>query len=246
MLSNYRLLSGVCWGIIPARGGSKSIPYKNIAELAGRPLVDYNIIAAQKSNSISRIVCSTDSEKIANHCKSLDVEISIRPNELSTDNANVKDLIVYLIKEYAQEESVIPEYIALLQPTSPFLLPEHIDRCCEELKLNHDYSSAQTIVACPHNHHAYNQRIIEDGKLEFRFKQEREVAYNKQTKPSHYVFGNLIVMKSESVLKENSIFPEPSLGVEIDSPYDFDADNKYDFKIAELMLSNNLVKLGHL
>ena len=235
-----------CWGLIPARGGSKSIPLKNIAPFAGRPLIDYNIFAAKHSKVISRIICSTDSDQIAAQCQEHKVDIHQRPEELGTDNAAVIDVIIHTLSDIEENEGVIPEFVALLQPTSPFLLPIHIDDCVSVLRKNPDAGSAQTVITCLHNHHALNQRLVIEGEVTFRFAEERAIAYNKQSKPKHWLFGNLVVFRVEHARSQKAVFAIPSLSVQVDYYYGFDADGPEDFRLGEVLYEKEFVKLPHM
>ncbi|GKT37469.1 acylneuraminate cytidylyltransferase family protein, partial [Aduncisulcus paluster] len=89
--------------------------------------------------------------------------------------------------------NVRQNWLALLQPTSPFLLPAQIDACSEALRDNPEANSAQTVAEIPHNYHAFNQRVIKDGAVDFNFTEERKFCYNKQSKPHFYSFGNLVI-----------------------------------------------------
>jgi CMP-N-acetylneuraminic acid synthetase len=179
-------------GLIPARGGSKSIPLKNVVLVAGRPMIAYVIAAGLGAGSLSRVVCSSDHPAIASVCLELGVEVLERPAYLGEDDTPVTDVILHVLETIAAQDGVMPGMVALLQPTSPFMLSGHIDACVEALRANPDADSAQTITPVIHNAHAFNQRVLEDGLVHFRFLEERRAAYNKQRKPKHYTFGNLV------------------------------------------------------
>ena len=232
-------------GLIPARGGSKSIPEKNIVALADNPLITFVINAAKASDSIHRIICSTDDKKIAHVCKVHEIEVSERPDYLAQDSTNVLDVILDLLGKLEKEKAYLPWAVALLQPTSPFLLPGHIDRCIQLLRENPKANSSQTIARFPHNYHAYNQRISENGEVRFRFREERAACYNKQTKPVLHVFGNLVVTRSEALLKGRGIFAEPSMACEIPTPYALDLDGPEDLELAEWYIQAGKVILPH-
>lgn len=241
-----KILTGAAWGLIPARGGSKSIPLKNIALFGGRPLLDYSILAAKAWGGFARLICSTDSPEIAARAKHFEVEVNPRPPSLAEDNTPIYDVVAHFLRDQEEKEGRVAEFIALLQPTSPFLLPDHLERCIKGLQSDPSAGSAQTIVPCPHNTHAYNQRQVVDGKIKFRFAEERRLAYNKQTKPPLYLFGNLLVFRSAAVMAQDSLFAEPSLAVHISHPYDFDADSSEDFILGGMILNQGLVDLPHL
>ena len=241
-----KIRPGICWGLVPARGGSQSVPLKNIAKLGGRPLLDYCVFAAQKCRSVERIICSTDSKPIAARCRELKVEINERPKEMSGDTVPVADVIVDFLNTVSEHEGGIAECIALLQPTSPFILPGHIDACVEELLSDPSAGSAQTVIPCPHNHHAYNQRLVNGRYVNWRFAKERRQAYNKQSKPGYHLFGNLVVFRAESILQSGAVFAEPSVAVEVPSVYGFDCDGPEDFRLGNILIESGFVSLPHI
>ncbi len=241
-----RIIAGTAWGFIPARGGSKSIPLKNLAPFGGRPLLDYSLLAAKAWGGFSRLFCSTDSPEIAARARRFEAEVHPRPAGLAGDDTPIYEVMAHFLQDLEEREGGVAEVIALLQPTSPFLLPDHLERSVNGLLGDAAAGSAQTIVPCPHNAHAYNQRLVADGKVRFRFPEERRVGYNKQTKPPHYLFGNLLVFRSAAVLAQGTLFAEPSLAVPISHPYEFDADGPDDFRLGGLILEHGLVDLPHL
>lgn len=109
--------------LIPARGGSKGIPNKNIIDLNGSPLISYSINAAKKSNIFDEIIVSTDSPKIAEISKEYGAKVPfLRPDKLSEDNSLVEDAIVYTLKRIEKYD-----YICLVQPTTPLLIQEDLN-----------------------------------------------------------------------------------------------------------------------
>lgn len=242
-MSKWKITSNEIWALIPARGGSKSIPLKNLVEIRGRPLIEYVIQAAKKSKKITRIICSTEDEQIAQACLKNGVEVHKRPLDLSSDATPVLDVFIHLLNDIGSREGKIADILPILQPTSPFVLAEHIDHCVEMLEAHPSAESAQTITHMPHNFHAYNQRIVRDGLVRFRFEKERKSCYNKQTKPTHYVFGNLVVTRASTVLEKEEIFGTKSLPQIIDSDYALDIDQEKDVGLAEWLLDTEKVVL---
>lgn len=230
-------------GLIPARRGSKSIPLKNIVPLNGYPLIAYVINAARKCTTIQRIICSTDSEEISTVCSKLGVEIVGRAKHLARDETHIVDVVIDFVHTLHKNDGYIPFAIALLQPTSPFVLPEHIDRCVELLQRDSKAGSSQTISRIPHNFHAYNQRVVENNCVRFQFSEERNIYYNKQLKPKFYMFGNLVVIKTKALLESREIFPQPSLACEIPFFYALDIDGSDDVDLAEFYLQHGKVLL---
>ena len=132
--------------IIPARGGSKGIPKKNIVDLCGKPLVAYSIEAALRAQNIDRVVVSTDDEEIACVSRAWGAEVPfLRPAELSTDTSNLGDVIAHAVSELGGPA----EYKAFVQlyPTSPFRTPDFIDEMVQILFKG--YTSLTTVKEIP-------------------------------------------------------------------------------------------------
>ena len=114
--------------VIPARGGSKGILNKNIRSFAGKPLIIHTIEAAKQSRHITKIVVSTDSKKIADVAKKYGADVPfLRPPEFSGDSSKVTDAIMHLCEKMRKEKAYKPDYIVLLQPTSPLRTGADID-----------------------------------------------------------------------------------------------------------------------
>ncbi|MGH8223653.1 MAG: cytidylyltransferase domain-containing protein [Woeseiaceae bacterium] len=233
------------WALVPARGGSKSIPLKNLAQLGGRPLIDYVVLSAKAWGRCERLVCSTDAEAIARRMAELGVETDTRPARLAADDTPVADVARDFIVR-GTTTTPAPDWLLLLQPTSPFVLPRHLDALEAAIRSSANASSAQTLVPVPHNHHAWNQRVLNNGQVRFAMAELRARAHNKQLKPRHYVFGNLVAAKVAALLAGGDFFSSPSLGIEIERPYDLDVDGRADLELAEAVISQGLVRLDHL
>ena len=116
--------------IIPARGGSKGVPRKNIKPLNGKPLIAYSIAAAQAAKAVQRIVVSTDSEEIAEISRDLKVEVRLRPAALAADDTPTRDVLEHVVNELAAEGD-LPDAVLTLQPTSPLRSAQDIDACID-------------------------------------------------------------------------------------------------------------------
>ena len=229
--------------LIPARGGSKSIPLKNMYPLNGYPLIYYVCKTALLSKEIDKVCVSTDSQEIIDYVKSnfKKIEISKRPESLSLDDTPVIDVINFTLKEYAFK-NIRYETVSLLQPTSPFLKYDVLDQLISKLNKSNSHNSIQTVFKIPHNYHAYNQRFIDkkNNKIDFVFKKERLKMFNKQTKPIFYKFSNCVVTKLYQEESIENIFAEPSMPYIIeDYLQSIDVDNLFDFKLAESLLNLN-------
>jgi CMP-N-acetylneuraminic acid synthetase len=239
------ILKDTAWGIITARGGSKSIPLKNIVPVAGKPLIKYTIEAARKAEHVDRLICSTDHLEIAGVAEKAGAEVMDRPEGLSGDLASSLDLMLWIAETLHEREGELAEILVLFQPTSIFITSGNIDAAVGALKDNPSAKSSQCVVKVPHQFHAHNQRQMDaDGRdIWFVYQKERERGYSKQTKPVNYTYGNLIVTRSEALLNEKDLFARPSIPVVIPLVNAYDLDGPDDMALAELMLKGGLVNL---
>ena len=240
-----KILKNVAWGIITARGGSKSIPLKNIVHVCGRPLIEYTINAAKKAKTVGRMICSTDNRKISDTVKSLDVEVLYRPEHLSGDLAPSIDVMLHVVNTLYEKEGKVAEILILFQPTSIFITNKQIDLAVNALIDNPDAMSSQTVAKVPHQFHAHNQRAMYDSGMDiaFVFQKERERGYSKQTKPVYYTYGNLIVTRTKSLIEDKTLFGRPSIPIIIPLYYAYDLDGQEDIELAELIIKNKLVQI---
>lgn len=135
MVKGKRQVKPVVFAIIPARGGSKGIPQKNIIDIGGFPLLAYSIAAAKLAKKIDRVIVSTDSEKIAEIAKKYGAETPfLRPKKFATDKSPDIDFIKHALEWFAENESRIPDFLVHLRPTTPLRNPADLDRAINLLK----------------------------------------------------------------------------------------------------------------
>ena len=158
-------------GLIPARGGSKGIPRKNLAPLGGRPLLAWTVEAARGATELTRVVVSTDDDEIA---AASGVEVLRRPPELAADATPMLDVVRHAVDELA------PDVVVLLQPTSPFRRAEHIDACVR-LLLESGADAVVSVVEVPHRYRPGSLMDLVEGRVLSRgpvtTRQEKEPVY---------------------------------------------------------------------
>lgn len=131
--------------IIPARGGSKGVPGKNIRLLGGYPLIAYSIIVARLSKRIRRTIISTDSKEIAAIGEEYGAEVPfLRPAEISGDKATDIEFVEHALDWFKQKEGVLPKYLVHLRPTTPLRDPVVIDEAIQEITGNPDSTSLRS------------------------------------------------------------------------------------------------------
>ena len=221
--------------IIPARGGSKGIPLKNIVPLADKPLISYSIDSAKKSKFITRIVVSTDNQKIASIAKKFGADVPfLRPQKISKDNSSTQDSIVHALEYLENSESYIPEIVVLLQPTSPLRNYENIDKSIR--KLNREKSDIvleiSKIKTHPYRSFWPNGQYLKPFKNNFlRFHQRQ------QFPTCYYPTGEVYAFWAKNLKKFGNIYGTKIQGI-IKSPDEFsnDIDDLFDLFICEMRL----------
>ncbi len=161
-------------GVIPARGGSKSIPLKNIRPLNGMPLLAYTIQAAKQSTFLDRCVVSTDHADIAAVARAHGAEVIDRPAELATDQAPTEGALLQVL-EVLGRQGYRPEFVVTLEPTSPFRTTTLIDRC---IATAIEQQETDCVLTVTETRKCYGRLV--DGRFEYLFpnqprrRQERE------------------------------------------------------------------------
>jgi CMP-N,N'-diacetyllegionaminic acid synthase len=224
--------------VVPARGGSKSIPHKNITPLAGRPLIEYTIGPALESHLVDRVVVSTDDEKIAEVARDAGAEVPfLRPPELAKDDTPTLPVLQHLLSELDREEGYRPAALLLLQPTSPFRTTRHIDESIT-LFLERRPDSLVSTVEVPHNFNPVSLMKLEDGLLKPYIAREGTRILRRQDKPEVYARnGPVILISAYATLTElNDLYGESTLPYEMSPRDSLDVDGPEDLQLAELLM----------
>lgn len=213
--------------IIPARGGSKGLPGKNIKLLNGKPLIAYTIEAALNSKSISRVIVSTDDDEIAEISKQYGAEIPfMRPDFLATDSAAAVDVYNYTLERLENEEDKIITEFIVLQPTSPLRTSVHIE---EAIDLYRTKKADSVISYCQEEHPIFWHKFKneEDG-IEEIFEQNY-LKNRQEIRPTFYPNGAIYIFKRELIrneiyVNENSYMylMERNSSVDIDTQEDWE------------------------
>lgn len=226
--------------IIPARGGSKGVPRKNIRDLAGKPLIAYTIEAAKKSGYIDRIIVSTDDEEIKQVSLRYGAEVPfLRPGKLSLNDTPVWKAVRHAIKYLKEVEAYPIDFVVLLQPTSPLRTEEDIDNAIE---LFLESNCESLISVCKTNESPYWMHKIEKGYLKTLMGLDN---YNKirQDLPNTYMEnGAIYIIKSELLYKYNSFFTSKTVPYIMPRERSVDIDDELDFKFAELLFKLRGIK----
>lgn len=235
MLGKYKVLA-----LIPARGGSKGLPRKNLLSLNGRPLISYPIEAAKNSNFIDRVIVSTEDEEIAVTAKSFGADVPFyRPIELAADNSKTLDVINDVIARLIGlgEEFDI---LVLLEPTSPFTEAEDIDRALTILKDSYlDVDSVVGVSEVKEVHPDYLVRlnssrfIIPYNKDDFR-----NISRRQDIETLYFFDGSLYISKVNALIKYNSFYHDRTIGFPMPRWKSIEIDDLCDFIFAEAIAKN--------
>jgi len=219
-------------GIIPARGGSKGIPDKNLKELAGKPLLAYTSEAAHASGIIDRLVLSTDSEAIAQLGRSLNVEVPfMRPAELAQDDTAMLPVLQHAVKKM-EEEGWLADIIVLLQPTSPLRKARHISSAVEKLQTE-DCDSVVSVLEIPELFAPQKALREKNGYLEFWLPDGKGISRRQQLKPAYSREGTVYAFWRDVLMEQNSIYGEKCLPLLLSSEESMSLDNPEDWQLAE-------------
>ena len=229
--------------IIPARGGSKGLPNKNILPLLGHPLIAYSIKAALDSKKISRVLVSTDSEEIAEVAIRYGAEVPfIRPSEFAQDMSTDLEVFQHALHWLKQNENYIPDYVVQLRPTSPIRRINDIDACIEKLH-NSECDSLRIVTLSPIT--PYKMWIIEDDLQSMRpllsLPGVKE-PFNEPRQRLPQVFwqiGTLDVIKTKIILYEKSMSGTKIMPHVVSNDYAIDIDDWSSFEKARKVIENS-------
>jgi CMP-N,N'-diacetyllegionaminic acid synthase len=214
-------------GLIPARGGSKGFPRKNLALLGGKPLLAWTIEAALEAERIDQTMVSTDDAEIAKVARAHGAEVLERPNALAGDETPMRRVVVHAV------EALDPDVVVLLQPTSPLRTARHTDAAVE-LLLESGADAVVSVVEVPHRYGPASlmeldgERLVRVDDTSYATRQDKPVLYARNG-PA------ILVLRTDRIgddLYSGDLRPyvmEPRDSVDVDEPF--------DLELAEFLLS---------
>ena len=213
--------------VIPARGGSRRLPRKNILPIGDNPLIAWSIKSALECQYIDRCIVSTDDEEIAEISKDAGAEVLMRPEELATDTAPTLPVIQDVVKRIETHA----DFIVLLQPTSPFRDPEGISEAIAKL-IDTEADALLGVSKCKMPPEWLLQ--VKDEYLKLPDYNDLSKTRSQDHQEWFRINGALYIYSRETLMNaEKYAFGEKTLPFLIESPYDIDIDTEEDFKIAE-------------
>ncbi len=222
--------------IIPARGGSKRLPGKNIKLLCGKPLIAWTIEAALESKVFDHVFVSTDCDEIAQVAKVFGAEVPfLRPTEIATDTATTNDVVTHLVAWFEEEHNREVTTVAILQPTSPLRNAQHIQ---ESFKVMRDKQAEAIVSVCELEHPIqFCNKLGSDGSMD-NFIDSKNLKRTQELEPYYRINGAIYIFNREYVSKLSELYSEGTYSYLMSSYLSVDIDTEYDFKLAEYFIRN--------
>ncbi len=227
--------------IVPARGGSKGIPRKNIKEFAGYPLISYSIAAGRQAQTVTRTIVSTDDEEIAAVAREWGAETPfLRPSELASDQALDLPVYQHALNWLMEHEGYSPDVVVQLRPTSPVRPVDCVDGAVNMLLANPDADCVRGVVPAGQNPHKMWRREEDDGRLSPLLSvpgiDEPYNAPRQILPPVFWQTGHIDAIRPETILKKNSMTGDRILGMVIDPQFTIDIDTPKDWARSEWLV----------
>ena len=230
--------SGAVLAIVPARGGSKGVPGKNVRPLAGRTLLDYVADAARGSGVVDRAVLTTDSEDVAAAGRAAGLHVlPLRPASLAADDTPMLPVVRHAIEQVAGE-GFVPELIVLLQPTSPLRRPEHV-RDAVRLLRETGADSVVTVVEVPRHLSPDYVMRIDAGLLRPFLTEGARVTRRQDARPAFSRDGTVYAFRRDTIERHGSIYGEDCRPLVIGQDESLSIDTPRDWADAERALQAN-------
>ena len=229
-------------GLIPARGGSKSIPRKNIAPLAGRPMLAYTCEAALGSKLITRVVLSTDDTEIAQVGRDCGVEVPfLRPAELARDDTPSLAVAQHAVRWLIEHEAWSPDVLVVLQPTSPLRRARHLDESLE-LMAQAGADTVVSVVEVPHSFSPYGIMRVRDGWLEDFWTEPLPFdRFRRQNLPVLYARNGPAVLATQVrvLIEQQSFYGKTIAPYIMTEEESVDIDTLFDLRLAEWLIGQS-------
>lgn len=231
-------------GVVPARGGSKALPRKNLAPLAGRPLIAWTAEAAANSRRITRVILSTDDEEIAEVGRRMGLEVPfMRPAHLAADDTPITPVLIDLLTTLRTRDGYVPEAVVLLQPTSPLRTAEHIDAAVNLLR----QTGADTVVSVipvPHRFTPGSLMRLDGERLVHL--SDAPIVTQRQDKPPLYARNGpaVLVVRSSVLLERGTLYGDDVRPFVMPAEDSIDIDEQADLDIAAWLLRRRVPRLS--
>ncbi|KAB2946572.1 MAG: acylneuraminate cytidylyltransferase [Candidatus Methanoperedens nitroreducens] len=231
MINNKKIIA-----IIPARGGSKGLPGKNIRSLAGKPLIAWTIDKAKKSKYIDKVIVSTEDNEIAEISRKYGAEVPVlRPEELAKDDSPTIDAIMHIINWFESKEEYF-DIIILLEPTSPLRKENDIDNAVELFIENIDHAGSLVSVGEVHMENPHITKKIENGYVKPLIEIGKNLYQRQQLPKVYFPYGVIYLALTIALKKNKTFYLERTIPYFIERWQNYEIDDIYDFICIEAIL----------
>lgn len=221
--------------MIPARGGSKGLPGKNIKPICGKPLIVWSIEQALKSKHVDRVLVSTDSEEIAQTARKGGADVPfLRPPELALDSSPTSDAIMHAL-EWLENKGEFYEYLVLLEPTSPLRKAGDIDK---SLGLLAENGSADSLVSVGkvHTEHPMIVKRISGGYVTPYMEDIAKIHQRQQADDAYFPYGVVYMTRISAFKEKRTFYTDKTLPYFIERWQNYEIDDEIDFVVIENIL----------
>jgi len=228
-------------GVIPARGGSKGLPGKNLRKLGALSLIGQAVASAREAALLARLIVSTDSPEIAEEAKRHGAEVPfLRPAELATDQAGMLPVLQHAVRWLESSAGVRPDMIVTLQPTSPFRTGVEIDATITKV-IDTGSDSAQTLSEA--SYHPYFMKTLDGDRTMALFPDGHKYVRRQDAPPVYQPSGAVYVTRYATLMEQGHILGDDNRGVIMGFEPSVNIDTEWDFLLAELLLREGRVVL---
>ena len=224
--------------IIPARGGSKGLPGKNIRPMCGKPLIGWTIDKAKKCRYLDTILVTTDDQKIANIAQNFGAYVPfIRPAEFATDESSTYDVIRHALSYFKDTEFKEFDYVVLLEPTSPLREDDDIGQMLELIVARQEDFDSIASIGKVTEHPSIMKRLVVDG-IEPFCPDLAQTTRRQDNAPAYFPFGVAYIAKTSSLLEENTFYTRRCMHFLIKRYQNYEIDDIYDFLCIESVMKH--------
>lgn len=221
--------------IIPARGGSKKVPHKNIKLLAGKPLIAYSIEVALKSKHIDKTIVSTEDKKIAEISEKFGAEVVERPMEFAKDESPTIDAIMHTIQHF-EEKGEYFDIIVLIEPTSPLRKENDLDNAIKIFIENINNADSLISVGEVQLENPYITKKIENDYVKPLIEVNKNLYQRQQLPKVYFPYGVIYLSKTSALKKYRTFYQERAMPYFIERWQNYEIDDSYDFIVIEAIL----------
>lgn len=224
-------------GLIPARGGSKGVPRKNIKPLGGKPLLAYTAESALGAKRLTRVILSTDDNEIADIGRSLGIDVPfMRPPELAEDSTPTMPVVLHALEELTAKGDAY-DAVCILQPTSPLRRADDIDNCIELM----ESTGADTVISVLPVPKSFNPHWVywkdAEGRLALSTGEKDPIPRRQDLPPSFHRDGAVYVTRVETLVSKQSLYGDTVVGYETPSEFSSNIDTVDDWECLEVKIA---------